>query len=162
MRALMALLVLMLALPLAACGFKPMYAQDGPRKQLSGISVDVPDSRTGFLIEQELNKKLNVDPQLTPAYRLTVRATERSFALGYRLDDTASRSELTSNVVYILRDARSNQILLRGNFTETMSYATGSTPFVDIVGQQDAQKRLAEAISVRIESDLMQYFLSPK
>lgn len=162
MRALIALLAVVLTLPLSGCGFTPMYAQNGLRGNLSGIAVEVPDTRTGFMVEQELTERLNVNLDVAPRYMLTVRATEQSYPLGYRLDDTASRSELTSNVLYILRDSRSNRILLRGNFTETMSYASGTSPYIDIVGQQDAQKRLAEVIAVRIESDLMQYFLGVK
>ena len=45
-----------------------------------------------------------------------------------------------------------------GTFSETVTYDTTSSPFTGVVSQQDAQERIAVAISQKIQTNLALYF----
>ncbi|MBW8734142.1 MAG: hypothetical protein JF571_07535, partial [Asticcacaulis sp.] len=95
-------------------------------------------------------------------YRLTVNLNENHYQVGYRVDDTATRSELTDNVTYTLKDTTSGQVLLQKTFTETVTYNVTSSPFTGIVSQQDAQERLAASVARKIQTAVALYFHDSK
>ena len=123
----------------SGCGFTPLYAQQGLTAKMSQIAIETPQTRTGYFLEQELKN-----------------------GLGYRVDDTATRSELTDNVTYELRDAQTGALLLQKIFTETVTYNVTSSPFTGIVSQQAAQERLAANAAQKIQLAIAIYFHNRK
>ena len=146
------------ALALSACGFAPLYAQQGVTSGLKQIGIEVPDTRTGYFLEQDLRNGLGGDENSPKAYLLTVTMKESHFSIGYKVDDTSTKSEITSNVSYALTDAVTGKSLYKDTFTETVTYDTTTSPFTGIVSQQDAQERIAVAISQKIQTNLALYF----
>lgn len=152
--------VLALPLSLTACGFAPMYATTGLTQNLSQITVETPDTRTGYFLGRQLRNGLANDSKKEALYTLTVALDERHYQVGYRIDDTSTRSELTSSVGFTLTDNRTRKVVLRDNFTETVSYSTSSSPFTGVVSQQDAQERLATSAAQKIQTTVALHFHS--
>jgi len=157
-------LACLLAAPftLSACGgFTPLYAQQGLTSTLSQIAIETPQTRTGYFLEQQLRGGLSGDAGGQKPYTLTVDLNEQHYQVGYRVDDTSTRSELTDTVSFVLKD-RAGKVLLKDSFTETVTYSTSSSPFTGIVSQQDAQKRVATSAAQKIQTALALYFHDAK
>lgn len=147
---------------LTACGgFTPLYAQQGLTSSLSQIDIETPQTRTGYFLEQKLRNSLGGDAGKQKLYTLTIDLKEQHYQVGYRVDDTSTRSELTDNVSFILKD-RSGKVLLTDSFTETVTYSTSSSPFTGIVSQQNAQQRVATSAAQKIQTSLALYFHDAK
>ncbi len=147
---------------LTACaGFTPLYAQQGLTSSLSQIAIETPQTRTGYFLEQQLRNGLGGDAGKQKPYTLTVDLKEQHYQVGYRVDDTSTRSELTDNVSFVLKNS-SGKVLLTDSFTETVTYSTSASPFTGIVSQQDAQKRVATSAAQKIQTSLALYFHDAK
>ncbi|ESQ75871.1 hypothetical protein [Asticcacaulis sp. AC402] len=162
MRAALKLLCLgalaVLPVTLSGCaGFTPLYAER-VTVNMAQIGIEVPQTRTGYYLEQDLRSGFGADDISPKLYKLSVTMQERHYSIGYRVDETSTRSEITSRVSYVLTDIRTNKRITRGNFSETVTFNTSQSPFVGVVSQQDAQERMAGVISERIQADLALYF----
>ena len=149
---------LLAASALSGCGFTPEYAKPKVIAGLSSVDLETPQTRTGYFLEQDLRQNMDDDPSKPKAYILHVDMTEGHYSIGYRVDDTSTRSEITSNVNYTLIDKETGKVLSKDHFTETVTYASTSSPFTGIVSQQAGQERLADAVSSRIQGALAVYF----
>ena len=148
-------------LSLTGCaGFTPLYTQN-VTGNMSQIAITAPQTRTGYFLEQDLRNGFGADDSTTKLYKLEVTMSERHYAIGYRVDDTSTRSEITNHVAYTLRDATTLKLMTSNQFSETVTYDTSQSPFTGVVSQQDAQVRIATAISQKIQTDLAIYFHSP-
>lgn len=153
--------LLLSPLALTACaGYTPLYAER-VTQNLSQIEVVTPQTRTGYFLGQELRNSLGSDSAGAKPYRLTVTVRERHYRIGLKVDETSTRSEITASVGYTLVDQRTRKRVTRGGFTETVTYSTSSSPFTGVVSQQDAQERIARAISQKIQTDLALHFHTP-
>ena len=146
------------AVSLTGCGFAPLYAKTGLTTNLSQVAIDVPQTRTGYFLEQDLRNGLGGDDASPKAYKLTIKMKESHYSVGYRVDDTSTRSEITSGVSYVLEDPMTGKVLLANNFSETVTYDTSKSPFTGVISQQNAQQRIATSISQQIQRDLALYF----
>jgi len=143
---------------LTGCGFAPLYAKTGLTANLSQVAIVVPQTRTGYFLEQDLRNGLGGDESSSKTFLLTIGMKERHYSVGYKVDDTSTRSEITSNVVYTLKDMSTGKVLYTNKFNETVTYDTSKSPFTGVISQQDAQKRIATAISQQVQRDLALYF----
>jgi LPS-assembly lipoprotein len=145
----------------SGCGFTPLYAQQGLTNKLSQIAVETSETRTGYFLGQELKNGLG-ESNGRPLYVLKITLKENHFQVGYRVDDTATRSELTDNITYTLKDTTTNTVLLNKTFAETVTYNVTNSPFTGIVSQQDAEERLAASAARKIQTAVALYFHDPK
>lgn len=146
------------ALSLSGCGFVPLYAQQGLTVNLAQIDIDAPQTRTGYFVEQELRNSLASDDSTQKLYKLVITMKEQHYAIGYRVDDTSTRSEITSQIAYKLINVSTKAVILQDAFSETVTYDTSVSPFTGVISQQDAQKRIATSISQKIQTNLALYF----
>ncbi|HVZ28766.1 MAG TPA: LPS assembly lipoprotein LptE [Asticcacaulis sp.] len=158
MRIALRLLALSCFALLSACGFAPLYAQSGLTMSLSQIAVDVPQTRTGYFLEQDLTNSLATQSDAKKLYGLKIAMEENHYSIGYRVDDTSTRSELTNSVTYTLTDLQTGKVMTQGAFTDTVTYDTSTSPFTGIVSQQDAQKRVAASAAQKLQTALALYF----
>ena len=146
------------AISLSGCGFAPLYAKTGVTANLSQVAIDVPQTRTGYFLEQDLRNAMGGDESSRKTYLLTIGMREKHYSVGYKVDDTSTRSEITSNVVYTLKEIATGNVLYTDTFSETVTYDTSRSPFTGVISQQNAQERIATAISQQIQRDLALYF----
>jgi len=147
------------ALMLTACaGFTPLYAEPGVVAGLERIAVQTPDTRTGYLLREQLEDAFGRDLDAPPVYRLTTQVRERRDPLGRRADDTATRYELTLTVSYVLTEVQGGRQVHRDTLTVTTTYASSAQPYAGVVAQQDGSERAVTQAADAIRSDLARLF----
>jgi LPS-assembly lipoprotein len=150
------LLALILATPLvSACGFTPIYAEPAVGSSLRRIAVTTQDDRLGYRLREQLEDALAWDRSSAPLYRLTTQVEQNRRSLGRRIDDTATRYELTVKAAWTLTPI-SGGTPLTGTETVTTTYAAADQPYAAIAAQQDGEERAASELARLIRLDLMQ------
>jgi LPS-assembly lipoprotein len=143
-----------LALAAGGCGFTPMYAQPQVRGGLKAISIATPDTRTGYLLREELTDELGIDRAATPKYHLAVAIAERRRPRGLNPDDTPTRYELRLDVSYTLTDVHDRRVLLKETRPVFISSVSVVQPYSQVTAQQDSQERAAMAAAQIIRNDV--------
>ena len=142
------------ALLLAGCGFTPLYGDTGASGSLSRIAVTTQDDRLGYRLREQLEDALGWDRGTTPLYRLETTAQQNRRPLGRRIDDTATRYELTVRGAWTLTPT-SGGTPLTGTQTVTTTYGAADQPYAAIAAQQDGEDRAAAELARMIRLDLM-------
>lgn len=153
--ALAALTVLGASLAVSACGFTPIYAEPAMGSSLRRIAVSTQDDRLGYRLREQLEDALAWDRSATPLYRLTTQVEQNRRSLGRRIDDTATRYELTVKAAWTLTPAAGGTPVT-GVETVTTTYAAADQPYAAIAAQQDGEERAASELARLIRLDLMQ------
>jgi len=142
------------ALFLAGCGFTPLYGDTGASGSLSRIAVTTQDDRLGYRLREQLEDALGRDRATAPLYRLETTVEQSRRPLGRRIDDTATRYQLTVRGTWTLTPT-SGGTPLTGNQTVTTTYAAADQPYAAIAAQQDGEDRAAAELARMIRLDLM-------
>ena len=145
---------------LSACGFTPMYAETASGSSLRRIAVSTPDDRLGYRLREQLEDALGWDRGAAPLYRLTTTVEQNRISLGRRIDDTATRYELTVRAAWTLTPT-SGGTPLTGVETATTTYAAADQPYAAIAAQQDGEERAAADLARLIRLSLMQALATP-
>jgi LPS-assembly lipoprotein len=153
-----ALLACAAAVTLSGCGFTPLYAQQGVTPGLSSIEVEAPQSRTGYLLREELDDAFARDRSRAPAYRLALQIDEDRRPRGLRIDDVATRYEVSLRVDYVLIPAGTATPVTQGRAEATVTYDSADQPYAGVAAQTDAQERAATQAAQRIRLDLARWF----
>ena len=151
-----ALAVVGAAAGLSACGFTPLYADPAVGSPLRRIAVIGQDDRLGYRLREQLEDALAWDRSATPRYRLETRVQQSRRPLGRRIDDTATRYELTVRAVWTLTPVSGANPPLTGTETVTVTYAAADQPYAAIAAQQDGEDRAAAELARLIRLDLLQ------
>lgn len=141
-------------LVLAGCGFTPMYGDAAGSPALGRIAVSAQDSRLGYRLREHLEDALGFDRAQSPLYRLETLAEQNRRPLGRRIDDTATRYELTVRAVWTLTPVTGGSALT-GSETVTTTYAAADQPYAAIAAQQDGEDRAATELARLIRLDVM-------
>jgi LPS-assembly lipoprotein len=152
--ALTPVVVVMATLLLSACGFTPMYGTVGGSPVLSRIAVTAEDNRLGYRLREQLEDALGWDRGDQPLYRLTTETRQNRRPLGRRIDDTATRYELTVRTTWTLTPTNGGPPL-SGTETSTSTYAAADQPYAAIAAQQDGEDRAAAELSRLIRIDIL-------
>ena len=147
-------LALASALLVAGCGFTPMYAETAQGSSLRRIAVVAQDDRLGYRLREQLEDALARDPSAAPLYRLETAVQQSRRPLGRRIDDTATRYELTVRAAWTLQPVTPGTPLT-GVQSVTTTYAAADQPYAAIAAQQDGEDRAAAELARLIRLDLM-------
>lgn len=151
MRTLLASLALVLV---ASCGFQPMYAPVGGGPAIGPVTVDTIPGKAGHVLKTELDRILSVENGTgAEPMRLRIRLSERVSRLGIRLDESASRAELTLIGNYILTPPRGERVI-RGSVDSVVTFDIPTAAFGEIAAQDDARERAAETLAQRMRAEL--------
>jgi LPS-assembly lipoprotein len=142
-------LALMLGLPLAGCGFAPVYGPAAPAKALVGrIEADAPNDRYSFMFVTEFETQMG-RPE-TPVYRLTYQIATQRYDLAVTTSGAILRYNLTGQITWSLIDLGTGATLTGG----TVSSFTGSAATTSTVAAQtaedNARKRLMQILATQI------------
>lgn len=152
-----ALLPAVLSVALAGCGFSPMYARNAPGATdghyIGPVSIDKISGKSGFLLKAELEKLLQVEAGDGPARRLAISTSEGVGGLGFRVDESASRSDLMLSASYTLFDGDGKRIV-SGSASSVASYDVPALAYGEIAAQDDARERAAETLAQKIKAQL--------
>ena len=143
-----------LVTPLSGCGFTPLYGESGVGSSLSRIAVTTQDDRLGYRVREQLEDALGRDGAQAPLWRLETALEQSRRPLGRRIDDTATRYELTVRGAWTLTPVGGGSPV-SGVETVTTTYAAADQPFAAIAAQQDGEERAAAELARLIRLDLM-------
>lgn len=155
--------VLVLLGVLAACGFRPLYGEraQGPEVEAQFAAIDIApiSDRLGQLVRNHLLDAMNPygRPQ-RPAYRLEVILSPTQESLAFREDDTATRVNLRLAATYVLKRARSDEILLEGGTRVIASYNVTRQDYATLIADRDARARAAREVADEIVTRLAVWF----
>lgn len=139
---------------LAGCGFTPLYGDAGAGSSLSRIAVTTQDDRLGYRVREQLEDALGRDGSQAPLWQLQTVLEQSRQPLGRRIDDTATRYELTVRGTWTLTPA-SGGATVAGVETVTTTYAAADQPYAAIAAQQDGEERAAAELARLIRLDIL-------
>ena len=139
---------------LCGCGFAPMYGDTGVSGALSRIAVTTQDDRLGYRVREQLEDALGRDGSQAPLWRLQTDLDQSRRSLGRRIDDTATRYELTVRGAWTLTPAGGGEPIA-GVESVTTTYAAADQPYAAIAAQQDGEERAAAELARLIRLDIM-------
>lgn len=163
------LLVVLVTLGPAGCGFRPMYgtpggAAAGVDADLGSIRIEPIKDRTGQQLRNALLQRLSPRGEAADyAYTLQIRLSESVSNLGFRKDTYATVANM----------AITAQVLLSGDRATLLSDAVTTTVYFDHLGpryasvamERDAEERalnqLADDIRNRIAVAIQRYQANP-
>ena len=154
-RTVLAGLALLLTPGLDACGFTPLYGDPGVVHGLSHIQIETPQTRTGYLMREDLQDDLALKPDEKPEYKLVVQLNEIRLPRGLRPDATADRYETRLRLTYTLTRISTGEVVLRRSSSVSVTTDATAQPYAGIAGQQDAQERAAWEASQFMKTQIL-------
>lgn len=139
---------------LAACGFAPAYAPEGPGRRLRGrIAVDAPDTPDGFRLRAALEDRLG-RASAPGAARLVVAPEVGAVPGGLLPDGTAARERLDGRLAWRLVSPAGTG--LAEGTEEAFAGATVAGPAASVrAARRDARERLMVLLADRLVASLL-------
>jgi LPS-assembly lipoprotein len=154
-----ALPLLISALLLAACGFRPLYA-DGEAGQVAtamrGIKVAPIPDRTGQLVRDGLERHFTAKG--AASYQLVVTLEESIEGFGIRQDESVTRERVSLVARYSLIDLATEKPVLEDLARSDVGVDKVSSEYATIVAERAASRRNADQLVRQITNRLAQYF----
>lgn len=164
MRNALRLILLCLLLPLAGCGFQPLYGSkaeggSGAAVALNQVAIANIPNRDGQVLRNLLTDRLYQNGKPTePLYRLAVELRQSETALGIRRDATASRTRLDTLAHYVLRRVSDDKVLIDSNAETSVSFNQLVAQYTTVTARDDARSRALHELSEQIVTRLALYF----
>ncbi len=151
-----------LMIVLAGCGFRPLYGTGGSdgnvAGDLSAIKIDLIADRTGQQLHNQLLDLLT--PRGRPAkplYILKVTLTERTSEIAVKSTGLATRANVFVDARYTLVSIDTGKPLTKGTARAFSSYNLTDSEFSNLTAEQDSLSRAARDIAIEIRSRLGAY-----
>jgi LPS-assembly lipoprotein len=154
-------LLMVAALVLAGCGYRPMYSSSatspGVAGSLSSISIPEPTDRPGQLVRNELISSMQTG-RGEDKYMLNLTTTLADNGVILDKQPSVGRYAILITTAYELVDRSTGKILTKGTTFARVPYDTVRQPFADMQAQKDATERAAREVGVDIRTRLAAYF----
>ena len=157
------LLFVALAVPVAACGLRPMYAggESGTVAHgLRSVSVQAIPGRAGWLVRKELVSRLG-SADGAAAYRLEVELDDDITAYGIRGDRAATRERRTLRARYRLVETSSGAVVLDATAGADAGIDVVSSQYATVAAEQSALERLSGVVADQIVGRLALFVGAP-
>lgn len=142
-------LLSLLMLPLAGCGFQPLMSGQHDTPQRFNLKI----SGTGYSaykFRRELEKQLTLTPKVNDkAYLLKVVISEGYVPIAYGTDATVSRSQIQATATYMIQDGA--QFIAKGTVT---AYSTYILNYTEEFSTRSAQAAASERTLVSLTEEL--------
>jgi LPS-assembly lipoprotein len=133
-----------------ACGFEPMYGEhrgEALQTDLQTVTVALIPNRAGQELRRYLLDRIHNSEQAPrPVYQLEVTLIEQPQFYGIQRDTSATYSRFVLTGYYVLREVKTQQVVLSGNTSAFSSYNIAADPFNSIVAQNDARDRAVRSL----------------
>lgn len=157
--------VAMIALLLAACGFQPLYGKNGNAgpgvgATLSAVYVEQIPDRVGYELRNDLLDRLDANGNVGEArYRLKLYLTETEVPVVFQPNTAITRYNYTVTAHYDLVPKEGTDAVKSGDVTAFAAYNVAAAPFLyaTVTAQRDAKNRAANEIAERIRTELAVY-----
>ena len=155
------IVLMVAALVLAGCGYRPMYGSSatspGVAGSLSSISIPEPTDRTGQLIRNELISSMQTG-RGEDKYMLNLTTTLADNGVILDKQPSVGRQAILITTSYELVDRSTGKILTKGTTFARVPYDVVRQPFADMQAQKDATERAAREVGADIRTRLAAYF----
>jgi LPS-assembly lipoprotein len=161
---LLGILAVVLALALAACTVRPLYApantEAGPQANLSAIAIEEAVTRPEQVYRNALIFAFRgggegAAPRYGLVYQMSFREQELAVERG---TGTPNAYQLLSNVSFLLKDLGTGASLFGARVTAANTYTRSSQNYANIRARRDAEDRLAETLAGLTQARLAAYF----
>lgn len=147
-------IALIAALPLAGCGFAPVYGTNGAGGSLRGrIAYRAPNTVEGFRLRARLEDRLGRTEQ--GDYLLTVQLQIDEQAVVISSAQDINRFNLPGKATWVLTEPDVEQPLAQGTAETFTAYSAFGTTVATREAQNDARDRLAIALADLIVTDII-------
>ena len=154
--------LLIIALAIPACGFKPLYGGGTDTKdRLQSVRIAPLSDRKGQMLHNMLRDRINPSGQPgDPEYLLRISVDERIQGLAVRRDGTAGRYNLLIETRYTLFTADGRTPLFSGESIALSGYAALNleSEYGTISAERDARERSSAVVANDIAQRLAVYF----
>ncbi len=147
-------LSLLTALPLAGCGFTPVYGTNGTARTLRGrIAYRAPNTPEGFRLRTRLEDRLGRVEQ--GDYLLTVNLAIDEEAVVISSAQDINRFNLPGTATWALTEPGNDTPLASGTASTFTAYSAFGTTVATSEAQDDARDRLTIALADLIVTDII-------
>jgi LPS-assembly lipoprotein len=143
-------------LPLAACGFTPVYGSSTERANSGPVAISEikTEGRAGHFLRQELVRTIGQGiPGVPGQTTLDVKLTLSVERLPFQPDQSASRSDYVGTASWTLRSMQ-GAVLQTGDTVERASFNFADSAYADVAAQAAAQERIATLLARAIRDKL--------
>ena len=154
------LTLLMSCAMLSACGLQPLYSGGSNgvvATTLDQVSVDAIPGKSGWLMRNALNDRLNTGSNENAKYRLVIKLDDTIEGLGVRSDDTVTRERRTLRARYQLVDIASGKTLVDATAGSDAGIDVVSSEYATIAGENTALENLSQKVADQIVARLSVY-----
>ena len=150
--------ILLLALTLAGCTLRPLYAGGAGghvARTLESVEVAPIPGRAGWLVRTALEDRLGAGGEAL--YRLEIELDDDSTGFGIRADDSVARERRTLRARYRLVEAGRGTVLLDATAGSDAGIDVVSSEYATVAAEQTALERLALEVADQIVSRIALY-----
>lgn len=146
--------VILSAIALGGCGFTPVYQNNAPaRAFLSGISLETPYDRDGYVMNRRLEERLGAANDAK--YGLTYSISQSSSRAAISTDGRANREVTQGQVTYSLRRLSDGKVMKSGKEEAFVGSSTTGSTVATHAAERDAKERLVIQLADRIIDALL-------
>ena len=148
------ILALAVVLPLAACGFTPVYAPGGTGDAVRDrIALASPEDRLDFALVSRLEDRIGrVD---SAPYTLDYAVTTETTELGVSETEDIDRINIYGTVAFSVTDSATGAEVQAGEVRTFTAYASSSSPVATTAARRDDEDRLMIALADQIVAQLL-------
>jgi LPS-assembly lipoprotein len=154
-----------LGISLSGCGFRPLYAPqpdlpDGAQNQLGKIRVALIPERSGQLVRQELQARLDHGDALAKRYELSVSFSLAADIVGIQQDTSFTRLRYVGTANWTLKSLDPSQAVVTSGLARALDgiNVLDQQYFAADMEGEAAQRRIASAVADQITLQLASYF----
>ena len=148
---------------LSACGFSPIYGGHGAdntpvAQALGNVQIENIPDRNGQMLRNKLIDRMYTHgrPQ-DPIAHLYVTIASSETGLGVQKDATTTRSQLSMNATYVLKDMDGREVH-KGRAHSVASYSKLDAQYGTVASQRNAYERAIGEVSEQIVNAISLYY----
>jgi LPS-assembly lipoprotein len=147
-------LALVGVLPLAACGFTPVYGPAGTGGTVRGrVAFAEPDHALAFDLVSRLEDRIGRTEEGAYLLDYAIRTSRSSLAISETED--INRINITGTVDFTVTHAATGAVVQRDEVSTFSGYATSGSPVATAAARRDAEQRLMVALADQIVARLL-------
>jgi len=156
------LIVLLVAVGVAGCGFTPLYGQNGITSspdvvdEFANVSIRSLPNREGMKLRQVLREELQPRGMTRAVYDLDVNLATQIQELGIRKDATSSRANMVMVATFRLNEG--GRPVFGDRVQSIVSYNILDDQYATVASQADAENRGIKQLGAEIKTRLGVYF----
>lgn len=147
-------LALFAVLPLAACGFTPVYGPGGAGNALRG-QVEFAEPRDGLDFDLVSQLEDRIGRPNGARYRLDYEIRTSESALAVTVEEDINRINITGVAAFTLTDLATGEQVQGGEVSTFTAFASSGSPVAIMAARRDAETRLATILADRIVTRLL-------